>query len=123
MNQTDKTASSLSKKFENEKNIKLVVAILIDLFGFLSYLIPGLGELFDLGFAPISAILVYFLFGKKIKWAAFTFLEELIPFTDAIPSATIAWYAMYVTNELDTIDQMAKREREKTRLFNNRRTD
>ena len=84
-----------SKKTEEIKNLKLLAAILIDLIGLLSYLIPGAAELFDAVWAPISAVIVYYMFGRKLSWASFTFLEELFPFTDVVPSATIAWYFHY----------------------------
>ena len=119
MNELEKSKSSLRNKYELEKKVKLFVAILIDLFGCISYLIPGLGEIFDLAIAPISAILVFVLFGRKLKWAAFTFIEELVPMTDVIPSATIAWYSMYVTNEIETISEMNKREKLKQKMFDN----
>jgi hypothetical protein len=119
MNELEKSKSLFRKKYELEKKVKLFVAILIDLFGCFSYLIPGSGEIFDLAIAPISAILVFVLFGRKLKWAAFTFIEELIPMTDVIPSATIAWYSMYVTNELETISEMDKQEKLKQKMFDN----
>jgi hypothetical protein len=84
-----------SKKYKEIKNFKLLASILIDLMGMLSYLIPGAAELFDAVWAPISAVLVYYMFGRKLSWASFTFLEELLPFTDVVPSATIAWYVYY----------------------------
>ena len=119
MNELEKSKSLLRNKYELEKKVKLFVAILIDLFGCISYLIHGLGEIFDLAIAPISAILVFVLFGRKLKWAAFTFIEELVPMTDVIPSATIAWYSMYVTNELETISEMDKHEKLKQKMFDN----
>mgnify|MGYP003339596586 CR=1 FL=1 len=82
-------------KSEEIKRLKLVAAILIDLIGMLSYLLPGASELIDSIWAPISAFLVYFLFNRKLSWASFTFFEELLPFTDIVPSATIAWYFYY----------------------------
>ena len=96
----------LRKKFESDKRLKLFLAIVIDLFGVISYLVPGYFEFIDVGVAPISAILVYVLFKKKLKWATFTFLEELLPFTDIIPSATIAWYDIYVSNQEKTIKEL-----------------
>jgi hypothetical protein len=91
-----------SKKYEEIKNLKLLASILIDLMGMLSYLIPGAAELFDAVWAPISAVLVYYMFGRKLSWASFTFLEELLPFTDVVPSATIAWYVYYQKMEKKT---------------------
>jgi len=40
--------------------------------------------------APISAILVQYLFGNGLLTSV-SFLEELLPGTDIIPTATIAW--------------------------------
>jgi hypothetical protein len=88
----------LKKKFNTEKQAKLIIAIGIDLLGYLSYLIPGIAEFSDILIAPISGILVYIFFNKKLKWAGLTFIEEILPFTDVIPSATFAWYDMYVKN-------------------------
>ena len=82
-------------KTEEIKNLKLLAAILLDLIGMASYIFPGVSELIDAVWAPISAFLVYFLFNRKLSWATFTFFEELIPFTDVVPSATIAWYFYY----------------------------
>ena len=107
----------LKKKFEADKRLKLFFAVLIDLLGFLSYTIPGFLEFYDIGIAPISAILVYVLFKKKLKWATFTFLEELLPFTDIIPSATIAWYDIYVSNQEKTIKEMIEAETKKEEAF------
>jgi len=39
--------------------------------------------------------------------------------TDVIPSATIAWYSMYVTNEIETIEAMDKRAKLKQKTFDN----
>ena len=108
----------LKKKFETEKQTKLFVAIGIDLLGCLSYIIPGFAEFADLAIAPISAILVYIFFNKKLKWAGFTFFEEILPFTDVIPSATIAWHDMYVRNQEKTIEEMIESEKRKENAFN-----
>lgn len=108
----------LKKKFETEKQTKLMIAIGIDLLGYLSYLIPGFGEFADTAIAPISAILVYIFFNKKLKWAGFTFFEEIMPFTDVIPSATIAWHDMYVRNQEKTIEEMVDSEKRKENAFN-----
>jgi hypothetical protein len=60
-----------------------------------SYLLPVIGETEDLGWAPVSAVIFYFLFGKKkfgFFGAIFSFLEELSPGLDFIPTFTIAWF-------------------------------
>lgn len=65
----------------------------MDLIGCASYVLPGLGEELDLIWAPISAIMFYIAFGKHkaIYGALFNFAEEIIPFTDIIPTFTIVW--------------------------------
>lgn len=71
---------------------KLITSLLIDLIGSASYLIPVAGEGFDLAWAPISMILVGALYDgvmPSLKYVAL--MEELIPFTDWIPSATMGW--------------------------------
>ena len=70
---------------------KLFLCLAIDLLGACSYAIPGLGEGFDVGWAPVQAALVNYLFGNGIV-TGFAFIEEILPGTDFIPTATIAWF-------------------------------
>lgn len=72
----------------------IFLCILLDLAGMASYFLPALGEFGDLVWAPISALLFYYLFGGRIGMIGgiLNFLEEIIPFTDIIPSFTIAWF-------------------------------
>ena len=72
----------------------IAVCIAMDLIGMLTYAIPVLGEFADVVWAPLSAFLFYKLFGGKmgVFGGAFSFLEEIIPLTDVIPSFTIAWF-------------------------------
>lgn len=58
--------------------------------GMVSYLLPGLGESEDVVGAPISALLVQALYGSYIL-TCIDFLEEALPFTDAVPTATLGW--------------------------------
>lgn len=72
----------------------IFLCILLDLVGLTSYLLPMAGETEDLLWAPVSAIIFYFLFGKKklgIFGGLFSFLEELSPGLDFIPTFTIGW--------------------------------
>ena len=72
----------------------IMLCIVMDLIGIATYALPGLGEFGDIVLAPISALIFYKLFGGRFGQigAALNFLEEIIPFTDAIPSFTIAWF-------------------------------
>ena len=72
----------------------LTVCILLDLLGMGSYILPFFSEFTDMIWAPISAIIFNQLFGGRLGMigGVLNFLEEILPFTDIIPSFTIAWY-------------------------------
>lgn len=73
----------------------IILCVIFDLLGFVSYLLPVLGEAEDLLWAPISGIAFYFLFGKRkfgLLGGLFSFLEELSPGMDLVPTFTIAWF-------------------------------
>jgi hypothetical protein len=67
--------------------------LLMDLLGCATYLLPGIGEWFDIIWAPISGIVFFMVFGgwKGALGGLFDFVEEILPGTDIIPSFTIAW--------------------------------
>ena len=69
---------------------KLVGCIGLDLAGDASELIPVLGEFTDVAFAPAEAGLLQLLF-KSPAISAFGFVEEILPFTDVIPTFTLSW--------------------------------
>lgn len=76
------------------KKPNLFFCIFMDLIGMASLLLPALGEWSDLIWAPLSAYIFYKSFGSigGLLGGAFSFLEEVIPFTDIIPTFTIAWF-------------------------------
>jgi hypothetical protein len=80
-----------------------IFCILMDLIGYASYAIPGLGEFADMIWAPISGIIFYMTFGgwKGAFGGLFNFVEELLPGTDFIPSFTIMWFFQYSTGKKD----------------------
>ncbi|RZL17149.1 MAG: hypothetical protein EOO89_09365 [Pedobacter sp.] len=71
----------------------LFFCILMDLIGYATYALPFFGEFCDLFWAPISAVIFYKTFGgwKGAFGGLFNFVEELLPFTDFVPSFTIMW--------------------------------
>ena len=83
-----------------ERKPSLLFCIVMDALGAATYLWPLLGESFDIAFAPISAIVYYFAFGRKkaIIGASVNFIEELLPFTDIIPTFTISWFLVKKQN-------------------------
>jgi hypothetical protein len=81
-----------------KKYQKLVLSLLFDALGFVSFLIPGIGEFSDIIWAPMAAWLMTKLYQGKIgKIAAVvTFVEEALPFADVIPTFTMMWFYTYV---------------------------
>lgn len=75
----------------NYKIKRLTLCLLLDAVGCLSFTIPLIGEFSDIIWAPIAAIISYNIFGEKRGklTAITTFTEEILPFTDIIPSFTI----------------------------------
>lgn len=82
-------------------NASLLLCILMDVIGYASFSLPGLGEFADVVWAPISAFVFYKIFGgtKGMIGGAFAFLEEILPFTDFIPSFTLMWLWNYFTKD------------------------
>ena len=78
---------------KNKKLKYLLLSILFDGIGMLSFTIPGIGEFSDLIWAPIAGWIMTRMYQGRIGQAAgvFTFLEELLPGMDWIPSFTIMW--------------------------------
>lgn len=84
--------------YEVEKARNLVLGLLFDLIGMFSFSIPFLGEFSDVVWAPISGLLMVWMYkGTMGKiGGVFSFLEEIFPFTDIIPSFTLAWIYKYI---------------------------
>jgi len=81
-------------KNKNSKPLpSLVLCVLFDIIGCMSFTIPLVGEFSDIIWAPLSGIIFYNMFGGKMGLfgGAFSFLEEILPFTDIIPTFTISW--------------------------------
>lgn len=70
---------------------KLLVCLAIDIIGTSSELLPIIGELTDVVWAPIAALSLRSLFQGSNVVFALEFAEEIFPFTDILPLATICW--------------------------------
>ncbi len=72
----------------------IAICIVMDLIGMATYFFPWLGEFADIVWAPISGYVFFKMFGGRFGMigGVLNFLEEIIPFTDVIPSFTIAWF-------------------------------
>lgn len=69
---------------------KLIKCLLLDAVGMASAAIP----LIDVVWAPVAASISYKMFGERRgKYTSLiTFVEELLPITDVVPSFTIFWF-------------------------------
>jgi len=77
---------------------QLALCVVLDVVGALTYLIPGVGELADIVYAPIQAGFIYSMVGAEewgMFWVVTGFVEELLPFVDIVPSCTLAWAWKY----------------------------
>ena len=85
-------------KLKDKKIKNLLLGLLFDAIGMLSFVIPGIGEFSDIIWAPLAAWLMTRMYKGKIGQAAglVTFVEELIPGLDVIPSFTIMWLYTYI---------------------------
>ena len=71
---------------------RLAVSLVLDVIGSSSYLVPVLGEFTDLAWAPVFAVCVAAMYSESSPYMHYVGLvEELLPFTDIIPTATLAW--------------------------------
>ncbi|RLN52350.1 hypothetical protein BBJ28_00005655 [Nothophytophthora sp. Chile5] len=79
---------------------KLVASLAIDFLGNATFVVPGLGEMADVLWAPVSAKMVDTLYSESSPHAKYVaFVEELLPFTDFIPTATLAWLKENMSSE------------------------
>ena len=79
-----------SKKIINKNKKRLLLCVLLDLVGYISFVVP----FFDFIWAPLSAIIMMKLFkSRRGKYAAIiSFIEEIFPYTDIIPTFTAMYF-------------------------------
>lgn len=85
---------------------KLVKCLVLDAIGMASAAMP----IIDVVWAPIAASISYKMFGEKRgKYTSIiTFVEEILPVTDVIPSFTIFWFLfdfLQIGKEAKTVNQ------------------
>ena len=83
---------------KSDKKTKLLLSLVFDGIGMLSYVVPVFAESIDVVWAPISGILLMLMYKGTVGKIAGLFgaIEELIPFTDVIPTFTITWFYTYI---------------------------
>ncbi len=81
-----------------EKNKLLVKSLVYDAIGMASGAIPVVGFFLDFLWAPYAAKKMLDMYpGKKGKLASIiVFVEEILPFTDVVPTFTLMWLYTFV---------------------------
>lgn len=85
-------------KQQESKYKNLFLGLLFDAIGMLSFAIPFIGDFTDVIWAPIAAWLMTRMYKGRAGQAAgfITFIEEIIPGLDIIPTFTIMWLYTHV---------------------------
>ncbi|PWA09340.1 hypothetical protein [Flavobacterium laiguense] len=102
----------------NLKTKKLILGLLFDGIGMLSFAIPYIGEFSDVVWAPLSGFLMTKMYEGRVGKTAgiLTFLEEILPFTDVVPSFTLTWiYTYWIKKEGNSNDNSNDNSNEKKR--------
>ena len=83
---------------DKSRYLKLAASLILDGIGMLTYLFLGFGETADMVWAPISGLACFAMYRGRLGFfgGIFSTGEELIPFTDIIPSLTLVWFVKYV---------------------------
>lgn len=83
---------------KNRKNKLLVKSLVYDAVGMASSAVPVVGPFLDLAWAPYAAKKMGEMYpGKKGKLASvLVFIEEILPFSDLVPTFTLMWFYTYV---------------------------
>lgn len=83
---------------ENEKYKLLKRGILFDLIGMSSMAIPVIGPFTDILWAPYAARKMKQMYpGREGTIAAvIVFIEEILPYTDIVPTFTLMWLYTFV---------------------------
>jgi hypothetical protein len=86
-----------SSSEDNLKIKKLFLGILLDGIGMLSFTIPFIGEFSDVIWAPLAGFLMTKMYEGRVGKVAgmLAFAEEILPFTDVVPSFTLTWIYTY----------------------------
>jgi len=83
----------------------LGLCLVMDILGCVFVMIPIIGPVIEMLFAPISAVIYLRLFGVRrgLFGGVFNFVEELIPGLDFIPTFTITWFVRYAKSKQESL--------------------
>jgi len=95
---TYKIKNMNKKEIEFNKGTLLVMSVIFDAIGYLSFTIPVIGEFADVIWAPLSAYLMIKMYKGKLGkvGGVISFVEEILPSLDILPTFTIIWIYKYI---------------------------
>ena len=95
---TPSVATNPSQAARKKPIAKLILSLLLDAIGMLSFSIPLLGEFSDVVWAPLAGFLMTWMYKGAVGkiGGMVAFLEEIFPFTDVLPTFTLTWIYTYV---------------------------
>jgi hypothetical protein len=84
---------------------KLILGLLFDAIGMMSYAVPILAEVTDIIWAPIAAFAMTMMYKGTVGKAAgvIAFVEEIIPGLDFIPTFTLTWLYEYYLDKKNNL--------------------
>lgn len=87
-----------NKTEEINKSTLLLMSIVFDAIGYLSFTIPMVGEFTDVVWAPLSAYLMMKMYKGNLGkiGGVISFIEEALPGVDVIPTFTLVWLYKFV---------------------------
>lgn len=100
------------KKPSNKYKL-LMIGLLLDGVGIItsSWILPAIGDFADVVWAPLAAWLMTKMYkGTAGKVAGvITFVEEIIPYVDIVPSFTLMWLYTFVFKgkAVETVDTVS----------------
>jgi len=79
--------------YPSKKIRYLLLGLLFDLLGLVSFVVPGIGEFSDIIWAPLAGWLMTRMYRGNLGKAAglVTFVEEILPGLDVLPTFTLMW--------------------------------
>jgi hypothetical protein len=86
---------------KTDKTKKLLLGLLFDGIGMLSFTVPLVGEFSDVVWAPLAGFLMTWMYKGTVGkvGGVVTFVEEIFPFSDFIPTFTLTWiYTYWIKN-------------------------
>ena len=109
-------------QFNSRRTTHLIISIMLDILGMFTYALPVLGEIGDVVYAPFYGIAIFIMYRRKILPAALGgvtgAVEEFLPTTDFVPTATLMWIYTYILRKDNTLKSFVKEKNKDIEAMN-----